>query len=132
MSGQPTRKLSPGRIVVGLCLSLLAIFVVAFLEVYVFVDPPGGGEKANRGYRAANAMMRAVYSYRAANGRFPASVDALRQAGSRPPTFTEDGSPLRYDSDGANFELGFKYSGPGMNECVYSSVTREWSCHGWY
>jgi hypothetical protein len=38
--------------------------------------------------------------------------------------------PLGYRRAGGEYELSFRYAGPGMNECTYRSAAAAWRCHG--
>ena len=116
----------------AIVLVLVLVVAVAFLRTCVFADPPGAGAKAAECYRSANGVMRAVYRFKQAHGSFPDSIKDLPQLGLAPFLSTPDGYPIEYRSDGTKFEIGFQYTGPGMNYCHYSSLTRRWSCGGYF
>lgn len=120
------------RIAAALGALVFVLVLVGVLRMCVFADRPGAGAKAAECYRSANGLMRAVYRFKLMHGHFPHSIEDLPQQGLAPHVSTPDGYPIEYHSDGTKFEIGFKYSGPGMNRCNYSSLTRSWSCTGWF
>ena len=113
---------------------LLAAAVLATLACW---PAPGHGEKAARGFRRAVPVIAALAEYKRAHGAYPDSLSQLV------PTYLADSAlavplrvpepyPFEYRDDSSGYELVFRYVGPGMNHCEYRSVTRKWSCGGYF
>jgi hypothetical protein len=118
--------------ITGICvLAVLVLGVVPFVSWCG--ERPGGGEKATRCYQAANGLMRAVYNYRRQHGSYPASIRDIPRESLKGVHPAPEGRFIEYEAraDG-EFQVSFEYSGPGMNQCIYSSRSKRWECSGWY
>lgn len=107
------------------------------LAVTACLTAPGAGPKAERGYARAVPIVAALEAYRAAHGAYPDSLPTLVPAYLAPaaldvPSRTQERYPWQYQRDSLGFRLEFRYSGPGMNQCVWTSATRAWRCHGYF
>ncbi len=94
--------------------------------------PPGKGEKAEAGYASAKPVIAALEAYRAKNNEYPAKLgDLIPEGAAR----TSDGQPVaeffEYSKMGASYRMLFKYTGPGMNRCVYTPEAAKWECSGY-
>ena len=126
---------SCGGCAIGSVLGICLLFMVT-----CFGPPSGRGEKAEIGYAIAAPILSALERYHADHTRYPdslrtlvpsylsASQIPLPQDGPR--FFGQEGFAYLVDSSG--FTLGFRYSGPGSNRCVYKSTAKRWSCGGLY
>ena len=89
---------------------------------------PGKGAKAKRGYAEAQPVIDALTAFHLAHNAYPASLSELV------PTYLNSVSPTtttqyrRLESD--DYEVSFRYAGPGMNTCAYRATARKWSCSG--
>lgn len=94
-------------------------------------DPPGVGEKAERGYAALDPVVQALEKYHAEKGSYPESLDELvPDCISSIPTEVNDES-IYYAKSGESYSLSFHYIGPGMNTCTYTPED-QWQCSGAY
>ena len=96
---------------------------------------PGKGAKAERGYRRAEPVIAALERHRQQTGSYP---DSLAQLAPRwlppsalvPPAREQERYPLEYARTDGGYHLGFRYAGPGMNECEYWQPPGKWQCRG--
>lgn len=95
-------------------------------------EPPGVGEKAEKGYAASEPVIAALEAYKADHGTYPMDLielvpDYLPAA----PTKT-DGLDFSYSGTGDSYRFSFHYLGPGMNTCTFTPESKEWDCSGAY
>jgi hypothetical protein len=96
---------------------------------------PGHGAKAGHGYRRAAPVIVALAAYRRDSAKYPiALADLVRhylpaQVLALPEQLQEE-YPLKYHVDSTGYVLEFRYTGPGMNRCDYSSKKAAWECSG--
>jgi hypothetical protein len=95
---------------------------------------PGSGPKAERGYTAAAPVIAALERHRELRGAYPDSLpqlvpDLLRAEALDPPN---QGYPLEYRRTDTGYALRFRWSGPGMNHCTWTTESRTWKCSGYY
>jgi hypothetical protein len=101
-----------------------------------FGPPPGKGTKPRRAYRNAPPVIAAIEQYHVARGYYPLALDSLvpeflpRPALLDPPA--QEHHPWEYRRDSTGYVLTFRYTGPGMNYCEYSSKDPHWHCHGYF
>jgi hypothetical protein len=98
-------------------------------------DRPGKGRRAEAEYRRSEPVLEALERFHAARGAYPGRLEELV------PAFLTAGAlaapagaePLEYGRlrDDA-FLLTFRYSGPGRNECTWTSATPRWRCRGYF
>jgi hypothetical protein len=94
-------------------------------------EPPGVGEKAERGYAVCGPIINALEQYRIENGEYPQSLAELAPDYlALIPTRVND-QPIAYMKTGESFSLSFYYIGPGMNACTFTPET-QWRCSGAY
>ena len=115
------------------CLLLLCMCSIAAFVLYKTVvgDPPGVGPKAEQGYQDCAPLIKALASYHAQQGSYPAALAELVPAYLSQVPATVTGQPLGYKLNGSSYQLEFRYEGPGMNICDYSPETG-WKCGGYY
>ena len=99
--------------------------------------PPGKGAKALAGYRRAELVIVALERYRQRHGIYPDSLALLvpEYLGDTALAIPEHAAlrfPLQYELTADGYRLGFRYTGPGMNQCWYRSVEGRWHCTGYY
>lgn len=121
---QPTNH---HRRTIGLFL-LLTVLILA-CSIVPTAEPPGVGEKAERGYTTCAPIITALEQYLLDKGEYPESLtglvpDYLAQV----PGEVND-QPISYTKTEDGFSLSFHYIGPGMNTCTYTPAN-EWSCSG--
>lgn len=103
-------------------------------------EKPGEGEKAALGFRRAQSVIAALERFRAVHKRYLATLQELvpvhlHRDALRPPlqdAFPGQSSPLHYRRRGKEYSLSFRYQGPGMNMCEYSSSNKKWMSRGYY
>ena len=103
------------------------------VDVFNNDEPPGVGEKAERGYAACTPIIEALNTYKKAHGSYPTDLEELvpDTIASVPGEF-KDGE-IWYEKTEAGYILNFTYFGPGMNICKYSpEAGEEWKCSGAY
>jgi hypothetical protein len=95
------------------------------------VDPPGVGEKAERGYQACAPIIEALDRYREANNAYPDSLaDLVPDYLPAIPAEVND-EPILYERTDESYTLSFSYTGPGLNYCIYTPEVG-WRCSGLY
>lgn len=109
---------------------LVALFMVAACKPFT-VEPPGVGEKAERGYAALEPVIKALEQYQAETGDYPESLHELapNYLPSVPEEVNEES--IYYEKKDASYTLSFHYIGPGMNTCTYTPEDK-WQCSGAY
>jgi hypothetical protein len=100
-------------------------------------EAPGEGPKAARGYARAQPVIAALDSFRVANAAYPDSLEQLiptflPASALVPPAASQEHYPFEYKKEAADFELTFRYTGPGMNWCTFRASRRTWQCGGLY
>jgi hypothetical protein len=90
--------------------------------------PPGKGPKAERGYAEAQPVIDALIAFHRANNAYPAILSQLVPAYLDSMSLTSATQYRKLESD--DYEVSFRYAGPGMNTCVYRASARKWSCSG--
>jgi len=89
---------------------------------------PGKGPKAERGYAQAQPIISALDAYHRTKKAYPDSLAQLV------PNYLDpvaDRAPVEYHKvQDDDYEVSFRYVGPGMNECHYQGSSRTWSCSG--
>jgi hypothetical protein len=111
---------------------------VAFcLAVACWGPDSGEGAKAEAGFRRGSAVIEALERYHAAKRTFPDSLpqlvpDFIAAGALAVPPNPQERYPLEYHRETIGFVLSFRYVGPGMNKCRYSSQSSSWKCSGYY
>ena len=112
----------------------LLLITIPFLitcSVFAGVDPPGVGEKAERGYTVCDPVIAALEQYKTDNGKYPELLEELLPNYlSEIPTEVND-EPISYAITDESYSLAFHYIGPGMNTCAYTPENK-WKCSGAY
>jgi len=103
-------------------------------SAFLACPAPGEGAKAERGYRRAAPVIAALQRFHATTDSYPQSLLTLipqyLDSAAAPAAIETQESPLGYVRSARDFELSFRYGGPGINECTYRSVTGLWKCSG--
>ncbi len=89
--------------------------------------PPGEGSKAQAGYQRAAPVLTALAAYHAEHHNYPDSLVQLMPGLARSTLLA---AAVEYRHAGDDFELSFRYFGPGVNDCTYRGSERKWSCSG--
>lgn len=119
------------RIITGVVL-LAFLLACSGTELFPTEEPPGVGEKAEKGYAASEPVIAALEKYRNDHGAYPETLtelvpDYLPAA----PTKTED-LDFSYSKTGDGYQFSFHYLGPGMNSCTFTPESKAWDCSGAY
>ena len=88
---------------------------------------PGKGAQAEREYARARPIITALAAYHRAGNEYPSRLSVLA------PRYLDSGtidSAFSYRSDSGDYELSFRYYGPGSNRCTYRGSAGKWSCSG--
>lgn len=125
MTGTPARRIA------------FALALAAAVVALGGCPAPGEGPRAERGYRRSAPVIAALERYRGARGTYP---DSLRQlvpaflpdSTLRVPDRNRERYPLDYRRTPDGYVLTFRYTGPGMNACAYTSAPAEWKCSGYF
>jgi hypothetical protein len=97
-------------------------------------QPAGEGIRARNGYARSKVLIDALMQFREANNQYPATLDALApkflsNQSLRAPSDPSENFPFEYvRREDGQFELAFRYTGPGLNRCRFQSDSRQWSC----
>jgi hypothetical protein len=123
-------------------LGAVAVCIVLFAGMVVTVvagPAPSDSPWARLGQERANSVLTALESFRAETGHYPESFVELtpRHLPPGPRTLGAFNNgrfgEWEYRRTGpASFELKFRFSGPGMNYCLYSSDKKNWTCSGYF
>ena len=94
-------------------------------------EPPGVGEKADRGYAACAPIIEALEKYLSDKGTYPETLEELipDYIDTIPAEVNEN--PIAYQKAEDGYSLSFYYIGPGMNWCNYTPEDG-WNCSGAY
>lgn len=115
-----------------LFLSIAAVMVVILMTACGALpteEPPGVGEKADRGYAASEPVIAALEQYKADNGVYPEKLaELVPDYLSTVPT-KDDVLDFSYSRTEDSFVFSFHYIGPGMNTCTYTPEEK-WQCSG--
>jgi hypothetical protein len=92
-------------------------------------EPPGVGEKAERGYAASEPIIAALEKFREDNGQYPDLIAYL--VPDYLPVLWTGGDDLDYSYSltDEGYSFSFHYRGPGMNTCRYRPA-EGWHCSG--
>lgn len=108
---------------------IAALCLVIGVTVYG-CPSPGHGAAAERRYAQAQPIIDALTAYHKATGQYP---DRL---GTIVPTYLDSAAlrtPVEYSKLQPNdYELSFRYTGPGSNRCAFRASASRWSCSGLY
>lgn len=110
----------------------VSVTVIVILGWQTCSEPPGAGAKASLGYESAGAVIKVLYDYRRTRGDYPRSLQELPAEALFDVQMEPNGNALEYREDNGEFEISFRYVGPGVNTCVYASKTKNWNCTGYY
>ena|SRR6266566_8021611 len=89
---------------------------------------PGEGQKAEGGYAQSQPIIGALDAYHRTKKAYPDSIAQLIPNYLDPVAYR---APVEYHKlQGDDYEVSFRYVGPGMNECHYKGSSRKWSCSG--
>lgn len=114
----------------SLLLGILMILVLA-CSVIATPEPPGVGEKAEKGYAASEPVIAALEQYRADKGSYPKTLSELIPEYLAVNPLTTEVQDFSYSKNGESYSLSFHYLGPGMNTCTYTPEEK-WKCSGAY
>ena len=116
---------------ISLCLALVVGYLLTACTFVPTEEPPGVGEKADRGYAVSAPIINALEQYKSEKGTYPDSLDELvPDYLTSIPTEVND-NPLAYKKNSDSFSLSFYYLDPGMNACTYTPENA-WRCSGAY
>lgn len=115
---------------VSFLLSILTLFVLSCFLVAT-PEPPGVGEKAEKGYAASELVISALEQYRADKGSYPEELAELIPEYLAVNPLTTEVQDFSYLKNGESYSLSFHYLGPGMNTCKYTPEEK-WKCSGAY
>ena len=111
---------------------LASILACQGAGIFPTEEPPGVGEKAEKGYAASEPVIDALESYKADHGSYPETLTALvPEYLPAAPTKTDE-LDFSYSSTGGSYRFSFHYIGPGMNSCTFAPESKEWDCSGAY
>jgi hypothetical protein len=112
-------------------------FLCVVTSTLVCCNAPGKGPRAEVGYAQARRVIAALARYHERFGHYPERLDLLvpeyidsRDLILRAAVNSE--YPLEYRVADGGYQLAFRYSGPGVNDCEYTSASHEWKCDGHY
>ena len=111
-------------------LQFLFIAILLLVACNLFtVEPPGVGEKSERGYAVCDPVIKALEQYQADKGEYPETLaELVPEYLSEVPTEVND-EPIYYAKTDESFSLSFHYVGPGMNTCKFTPEDK-WQCSG--
>ncbi|HNS01249.1 MAG TPA: hypothetical protein PKM78_02575 [Anaerolineae bacterium] len=123
------------KLLLGSALMTLVLFACSDssgVGIFPTDEPPGSGERAEKGYALNEPIIAALEQYRADHSSYPAKLaELVPDYLPTVPTKTDE-LDFSYSSNGATYRLSFHYLGPGMNTCTYTSDEKDWNCSGAY
>ena len=106
-----------------------ACSTVRLPQIVATDEPPGVGERAEKGYAFSQPVIAALEAYRLDRGAYPEKLtDLTPEYLASAPTATDE-LDFSYSSTGDSYSFSFHYRGPGMNTCTYKPEG-EWHCSG--
>ena len=112
-----------------MCGRFAASFGLGLLCVVTTACPaPGKGPKAARGYAHAQPIINALAAYHRAHDVYPDELSTLVPGYLDSVAFRAPVEYRKLASD--DYEVSFRYVGPGSNHCTYRASARVWSCSG--
>ncbi|HEV8123530.1 MAG TPA: hypothetical protein VGP80_04775 [Gemmatimonadales bacterium] len=99
---------------------------IVYLGYLVRKEKPGEGPKAKAGKAAVQPVINALEGYHAVHSAYPPDIETLATEGGGLPSQVL-GHPLRYEREGAGYDLTFSYATPLPVHCTYNPETR-WKC----
>ena len=109
----------------------LIVFILACSSILPTEEPPGVGEKAERGYTTCAPIITALEQYLLETGEYPGSLAELVPNYLAVVPNEVNDQPISYTKTEEGYSLSFHYIGPGMNSCTFTPAD-EWSCSGAY
>jgi hypothetical protein len=94
-------------------------------------EPPGVGEKYEKGYAASAPVIEALEKYRADHDAYPQKLAELVPDYLPAAPGKTDALDFSYSSTGDSYSFSFHYTGPGMNTCTFKPG-EDWRCSGAY
>jgi hypothetical protein len=94
--------------------------------------PAGKGEAAEAWFAAATPVLSALERYHTYRGKYPDSLGLLVPSYLDSARLPHNQYGFMYRADRGQYQLGFLYSGPGMNTCTLRSPEKRWSCYGFF
>ena len=92
-------------------------------------EPPGVGEKAERGYAVSEPVIAALEAFKADEGVYPEILAELVPDYLTTVPTKDEVMDFSYSTTGDSFKFSFHYIGPGMNTCSYTPEEK-WQCSG--
>lgn len=115
---------------ISLFLGIITIVILS-CSVVPTPEPPGVGEKAEKGYAASEPVIAALEKYHADKDSYPEKLaELVPDYISAVPT-QDDELDFSYSKTGKSFSFSFHYRGPGLNTCTYTPEEK-WKCSGVY
>ena len=113
--------------------SLLFSALLGLLACSIFStpEPPGVGEKSEKGYAACNPIIAALEKHHMEKGAYPESLAELVPDYLANVPAEVNNEPIYYSKAGESYTLQFHYIGPGTNTCTYTPEDK-WHCSGAY
>lgn len=114
---------------------LIFIFIMALLiaacGLFAIDEPPGVGEKAERGYALSEPVIAALEQFKTDQGFYPEALAELVPEYITAIPQKDDLLDFSYRLTDDGFAFSFHYIGPGMNTCTYTPE-KKWQCSGAY
>lgn len=120
--------MNPNRIIL---LIAVVIITLACNTILPTEEPPGVGDKAERGYAVCNQIINALEQFRVETGDYPESLTELVPKYLAAIPTEVNNQPISYTKTEESFSLSFYYIGPGMNACTFTPE-EQWQCSGAY
>jgi hypothetical protein len=115
----------------GLVCLIFLFLVTSCSTISGWFEKPGEGAKASLGYQTCEPVIQALEKYRAQRAAYPEKLESLAPDFLAAVPATVNNYPVEYSASGTSYKLSFRYTGPGMNTCVYTPENK-WRCTGYY
>jgi hypothetical protein len=107
---------------------LFAILFLMACKLFT-VEPPGVGEKSERGYAVCDPIIAILEQYKSDKGEYPKTLEELTPEYLPEVPIEVNDEPISYNKTDESFSLQFHYVGPGMNTCTFTPEDK-WHCSG--
>ncbi len=115
-----------------LVVPFFVVFILACNTIIPTVEPPGVGQKAEKGYKLSEPIIAALERYKADHGIYPEKIDELVPDYLSTLPVSTDEVDFFYSKTGESYSFSFHYIGPGTNSCTYTPEAKDWRCFGAY
>jgi len=129
-----TQRPQLGAAALGLGISAGTLLLPVLLFMAMCSPPPGRGRASEAWYASAQPAIDALERFHVERQSYPDSLATLVPRYMSRTQLSQiqrtTGEPLAYTKTGPDYEVIFRYYGPGSNNCTFRSSDPRWRCRG--